>query len=369
MKKILLFIKEDIVLSISALCAFLTILIVPFDQAYLGYVDFRVLSLLFCFMVLVAGLKSCHIFSVIGQNLLKKSASLPFLAAVLVGLPFFSSMMITNDVALLTFVPFAIAVLDMAGQKKYTAIIVVWQTIAANLGSMTTPFGNPQNIYLFSKYGFSLWEFFKILFPYSLLSLVLLFLCTKTLPKDKIQVHFTDEEQIEEPKNLVLFFALFLLCILCVIRIVPYPLMLLVVVIAVYWKKKSLFRQVDYRLLITFVCFFLFSGNVSRMGSVQELFSHWVTRYPILCGTLLSQVISNVPAAVLLSSFTNSGTGLLIGCNVGGLGTPVASLASLISWKLFQKSEGTKDQSYMKKFTIWNILFLIVLLGFTLFFI
>lgn len=355
------FVKKEAVLCIALLCALVSMLLVPPDGGYADYVDYRVLALLFCLMLVVAGLQDCGLFDLLARRLLSGEKRFRFLALALVLLPFFSSMLITNDVALLTFVPFAVLVLELTGRQAQLPYIVTLQTVAANLGSMAMPVGNPQNLFLCSKFGIPMGAFFAAVLPLTAVSLVGLVLAAGTTSGDIIRVEFKDAGGIGKPGQLKLMLLLFILCLLSVFHVLPWPALLAVVIVAAAVFARHLFPRVDYALLFTFVCFFVFSGNLGRIGAVRTFLTGLMNWNTVVTSALASQVISNVPAAVLLSTFTEDWKGLLVGTNVGGLGTLIASLASLISFKLYIRTEGAKPLRYLGLFTLANVIGLAVL--------
>ena len=355
------FVKKEAVLCIALLCALVSMLLVPPDGGYADYVDYRVLALLFCLMLVVAGLQDCGLFDLLARRLLSGEKRFRFLALALVLLPFFSSMLITNDVALLTFVPFAVLVLELTGRQAQLPYIVTLQTVAANLGSMAMPVGNPQNLFLCSKFGIPMGAFFAAVLPLTAVSLVGLVLAAGTTSGDIIRVEFKDAGGIGKPGQLKLMLLLFILCLLSVFHVLPWPALLAVVIVAAAVFARHLFPRVDYALLFTFVCFFVFSGNLGRIGAVRTFLTGLMDWNTVVTSALASQVISNVPAAVLLSTFTEDWKGLLVGTNVGGLGTLIASLASLISFKLYIRTEGAKPLRYLGLFTLANVIGLVVL--------
>lgn len=366
-RKLIHFFRSETVLTVSALAALLSAVFVPPDMQYGSYFDLRVLSLLFCLMAVVAGITKVGAFEVISQQLMERSKNIKMLSIILVLLCFFSAMFITNDVALLTFVPLTIAVLGIT--REMTLIfVVVLQTVAANLGSMLTPVGNPQNLYLYSYYDMNTLSFLRTTFPLWLLGLVLIIFATLLLIRGgEIQIAFQQKVAITDRRQLLLYLVLFLLCLLTVAGVVPYYVTLGVVVLALLFVDRTLFGHVDYSLLITFICFFIFVGNLSRMDAVRSLVFGLIEGREMLSAIVLSQAISNVPAAVMLSSFTTQGTMLVVGSNIGGLGTLVASLASLISYKLYARSEHAKTGRYMLVFTAINAAFLVMLCLFAIF--
>ena len=354
------FVRREPVLLIAALAAAVSCFFVPPDARYLAYIDFRTLALLYCLMTVVAGLRKAGLFAHLAHTLCLKVGSVRAMGALLVGLCFFSSLLITNDVALLTFVPFAVVVLGMAERRDALIRIVVLQTVAANLGSMLTPMGNPQNLYLYSYYDLSPAAFFSATFPIWALSLLLLGLCCFSLPGEKIEV-FLGEEPGLDGCGAALHGALFALCLLVVLRVISWPLMLAGVVAVLLVFDRKLLLKADFMLLLTFVAFFVFAGNLARVGAVDALLRRLLDGQEYWTSLLFSQVISNVPAALLLSGFTDQARELLLGVNIGGLGTPIASLASLIAMKLYSHSEHAHSGRFLLEFSAVNLILLILL--------
>lgn len=355
------FFKKEAVFCIAALLAAGSSFIVPPNADYISYLDYRVLALLFCLMLVVAGLQGIGLFSYLGVRLLGGIKTTRQLCLLLISLCFFSAMFITNDVALITFVPFAIMILTMAGEECLFIPVIVLQTIAANLGSMLTPIGNPQNLYLYSAFALSIGTFLWYMLPLTLLSFALLLVCVRLLKNRPLSVAELPSAPVPQKKALCFYLILFLLCLACVIRLLPWQAMLAILVCALLLKDRKLFGQVDYFLLLTFVCFFVFIGNMERIPAVSSLLRSFIEGREFLLGILFSQCISNVPAAILLSGFTDTVRPLLYGVNVGGLGTLIASLASVISFRCYTGSKGAHAGAYLKTFTIYNVVFLAVL--------
>lgn len=374
-RKIVNFAKKETVLFAAVLLAFGSMVCVPPDLQYISYIDYRVLALLFCLMTVMEGFKSTGFFAAVAGKLLEKVKTFRQLYLVLVFLCFFTSMWITNDVALLTFVPFTVLVLRMTGLEQEMIPVIVLQTIAANLGSMTTPVGNPQNLYLYSISGMGIGAFLQIMGPLTLISAGLIFLICLIHKDFPIRQGMLGKEIVGVRKageNQVLA-VLFFISLLSVFRILSWQLLLLIVLascigIKAFCKEKYLPLEADFGLLLTFVAFFIFIGNMGRICAVREVLSQVLNGRELLISFLCSQMISNVPAAILLSGFTQEYRGLLQGVNIGGLGTLIASLASLISYKFFAaESEqtpaaGTRGR-YMLTFTIWNVGIALVLLA------
>lgn len=375
--------QKETVCCIAFLLAVISMFFVSPSKNYISYIDFRVLALLFCLMAVVRGFSSIGVFTRLGTMLLTHVHSLRMLSALFIFLCFFFSMLITNDVALITFVPFTILVLSMAEQKKFLIPVIVLETIAANLGSMLTPLGNPQNLYLYTISGLSIGAFVRIMLPYSFVSAILLLIFILFLPKDTVSTATAANtanstntattsntsnvicEAVKARKNSRILFAfyliLFLLCLLTVLHILPYQILFFLVLTGFLLLDYRVLKDVDYFLLLTFLCFFIFIGNMKQISLVHELISKLLVHHEVLMGIGASQIISNVPAAILLSGFTDDYSALLIGVNLGGLGTLIASLASLISFKFYTNSEGSDTKRFLGIFTLYNVIFLGVL--------
>lgn len=368
MPKIIEFIKKETVLIIAAILAAVSAYWVPPSRAYFSYIDWRVLGILLSLMIVMAGFQKNGLFDTIGRKLLERTKNTAQLVGVLVFLCFFSSMLITNDVALLTFVPFAVLTLQKCRQERLMVLVLILQTIAANLGSMLTPIGNPQNLYLYHLADMEMGEFFLLMLPYTVISGVLLLIVIFVLSarKQKISVdRWLVPEKSDEGakrKKEMAYLVLFILSILVVMRLLPYYLVLAAVLVTVFIMDREVLIKVDYCLLLTFVGFFVFTGNMGRLPAVRDTLQGIVAGRELVVGILTSQVISNVPAALLLSGFTEDYRTLLLGVNIGGLGTLIASMASLISYKIYAQHYNRTKGIYFLWFTVANLLFLAVLL-------
>lgn len=365
MKAIKILLKNETVFCVSLVLAVLSALIVHPDAGYAAYPDYRTIALLFCLMIIVAGAQSLGIFAMLGHFLLKGAGSVKKLSAIMVLLCFFSSMVITNDVALITFVPFTLMIFQMGGRIDRVLKLVVLETIAANLGSMATPIGNPQNLYLYSISGFSVPQFAWAVLPYVGIALVMLMAAVMAGRDEPLMNVEIREKTKRNGKKFwgkaAVFLVLLFLCLLVVFRILPYQPVLICVMVTVLLVDRKLYLSVDYFLLLTFLCFFVFIGNMKRIPEINEWLVTVVNGRELIAGILTSQVISNVPAAILLSGFSSDLSALLTGVNLGGLGTLIASLASLISFKFFARVYPNEKGKFLKVFTVWNVLFLIVL--------
>lgn len=363
MKKLLAFLKKETVLTAAWVLALGSMVLVPPDGGYRDYIDFDTLMLLFSLMAVMAGLQGLGLFRRLGEGLLARTATTRQLEGALIFLPFFTSMAVTNDVSLITFVPFALEVLTLAGREERLIPVVVMQTIAANLGSMTTPIGNPQNLYLYSHYVLGLGVFFRTMLPLTLTSALLLALFLLLTRSRPLSIPTFQSTSGGSDRRLWLYLALFVLCLGAVAKQVPVWAAFLVVLAALLLMDRPVLGKVDYSLLLTFVGFFLFVGNLGRLEVFRDLIQRLLTGHEVLCAVLASQVLSNVPAALLLSGFTENGTALLVGTNLGGLGTLIASMASLISYKQIARNHPQLRSRYLGWFTLTNVAFLLVLLG------
>lgn len=373
MKRMLTFFKKETVLCVSLILAVVSMFIVPPDKNYWGYIDFRTLAILFCLMSVMAGFQKVGVFGWIAKKLLSHVRSGCGLILTLVLLCFFSSMFITNDVALITFVPLTFIILGMLGdsQKDRLALqVVVMQTIAANLGSMLMPVGNPQNLYLYGRAGLSIPEFVILMLPYTLLSLALLAAwsliqgraCPQNLKPGETSVQDGFPHGKETVRPLIVYLMLFLLCLLAVGRILPWQAAFFAVLILVFVTDRQVFAKVDYSLLLTFAGFFVFVGNVGRIPAFRDFLQDMIAGREVYTAIIVSQIISNVPAALLLSGFTENFEGLIVGTNLGGLGTLIASMASLISYKYVAKETNGCKSKYIVLFTVGNLFFLAALI-------
>ncbi|MBR0155350.1 MAG: hypothetical protein IJM22_04670 [Treponema sp.] len=381
MNKIIAFVRKEIVCVISFALAVLSCFFVNPSAEYLKYINVNVLFLLFSFMAVVAGLRFCGVFDTCARALCRLTSTVRSLGIALVFMCFVFSMFITNDVALLTFVPFTILLLVKCSQKKHIVYTVVLETVAANLGSMVTPMGNPQNLFLFSLMNAGVAEFCLILLPYSIVSAVCLLGACFVLPSKPLFENNKERSDFFEAKDFVnaksstkgipvtkfrtvVYIALFVLCILCVFDFISSLVLACIIAVVILIVQREILLKVDYILLLTFVCFFIFSGNIQNIPFIKAMLEKAVAGHEFLCGILASQVISNVPATLLLSPFALDLKELLIAVDLGGLGTLVASLASLISYKLYANTEGAQGGKFIKIFTLVNVIFIIVLVAF-----
>ncbi len=354
------FIRHNAVLCIAAVLAVITCFIVPPDKEYIGYFDFKTLTCLFCTLAVVCALKNIRFFTILARTIVRKSGTLRTAVTTLIFITFFGSMLIANDMALLTFLPLGYYVLNAAKKEEYMAYTFILQNIAANLGGMLTPFGNPQNLYLYTKFNIPTHEFVQIMFVPFIASTAMILICCMLVSKEKIVL--ADENNEQFPKLRASFYIiLFALSIIIVFRVIPYWIGLIIIFVSLLIADRKAIARVDYSLLGTFACMFVFAGNMSRIDFIRDSLSKLLELNTLIFSTLSCQVISNVPSAVLLSQFTNNYYDLLRGVNIGGTGTLIASLASLITFREYTSRNPGKTASYVAKFSLINFIFLIVL--------
>ena len=354
------FVKKNAVVCIAFAAALLTSFLVPPDGEYMGYFDFKTLTCLFCVLAVVCALKNIQFFYILAQQIVRcfKNARMSVLA--LVYITFIGSMLIANDMALLTFLPLGYLVLSSTGKQKYMAFTFIMQNIAANLGGMLTPFGNPQNLYLYTKFEIPTLEFVQImLLPFAIAVLLITLCCLIFVKPEPLEV------QAKRPSlpigRTVLYLLLFALSIAIVFRGIPYGIGLVVIPAVLIFVDRKALKMVDYPLLLTFVFFFVFSGNMARIDVVRQLFSWLLGKSTLLMSVLSCQVISNVPTAILLAQFTDNYRELLLGVNIGGVGTLISSLASLITFREYTSHNPGKTGYYIRYFSLFNFAFLLIL--------
>ena len=359
--KIISFVKSEIILCIATVLAIITIFFVPIDKEYLSYFDVNTLICLFCMLAVVAGLKSTNAFELISRKMISLFHNRRTMICVLVFGTFFFDMIVANDMSLITFLPLTYLVLHSTKNDKYLAFTFIMQTIAANMGGMITPYGNPQNLYLYSYYNIPTGEFFRILLLQSITVAVLLLICCLFIDKKPLKIR-KKSKIILSKKRFAIYVVLFIMVILTIFRLIPYIITLITVIIAILIFDPKRFKQVDYALIATFCVFFVFSGNIARIPIIKEAISKIVVENTLLAGIVSCQFISNVPTAIFLSKFTSNYRDLLISVNIGSLGILISSLASLITLKEFLKHQPKEFRIYILMYTAFNTLFLITLL-------
>ena len=356
------FVKKNVVLCVAIVAATVTSCIVPPDKTYFSYFDWKTLTCLFCVLAVVCAFKNIDFFFVLAKQIVRAFKNTRACVLALAYVTFIGSMLIANDMALLTFLPLGYFVLSSTGKKKYMAFTFIMQNIAANLGGMLTPFGNPQNLYLYTKFNIHTGEFMTVMLPPFLLSVALITLCCFLfVKKEPLEIA---EEKIRLPKwRTIVYGILFALSIVIVFRVIPFWIGLIVIPVALLFLDRKALKDVDYGLLFTFVAFFIFAGNMSRIPLVKKLLGSLMTKQPLLVSVLSCQVISNVPSAILLSQFTGDYAPLLLGVNIGGVGTLISSLASLITFREYASHDRAGVKKYILLFSAFNFGFLFLLTG------
>ena len=362
--KLLKFIRSEIVLFISAVLAVVSVFIIPPDREYAGYINYKTICILFALMAVMEGFKKTGVFSTVSGILLERAKGIRTVVLILVYLCFFLSMFITNDVSLITFVPLSIAVLSMAGEsvkKRLLVPVIVIQTVAANLGSMLFPMGNPQNLYLYGISGMKLWKFILLLLPYTSIAFAVITLWSVFICKNiSSEIKIPQTERNLSLRQINIYSGLFVICVLSVAGIVHYIAAMVFVVAVIFICDRKIFRTLDYSLLLTFIFLFVFIGNMGRVDAVDSFLKGITNGNEFIVSVLASQIISNVPCAILLSGFTDNYQALIAGTNIGGLGTLIASMASLISFKNAAKECPEMKGRYFVYFTVSNILLLLL---------
>lgn len=358
---IISFVKKEVVLSIAFVAMIITCFFVPPDREYLDYFEYKTLIALFCMLAVVAGLKNTNVFELISRKLIGLFRTRRAVIFALVFGTFFFDMIVANDMSLITFLPLTYIVLHSTNNDKHLAITFILQTVAANMGGMITPHGNPQNLYLYEYYHIPTLEFFGVLLPQSLCVVALLFIACLLIKNEKLTIKNDDKIEIKK-KELSVYAVLFVLVILSIFRVIPHIITLVAVVLTVLWVDRARFKNVDYALLATFCVFFIFSGNMARIDAIKAFIAGIVENNTLLAGIISCQFISNVPTAIFLSNFTRNYSDLLVAVNIGSLGIIISSLASLITLKEFLKHQPKNFKRYMGVFTLVNTSFLALLL-------
>ena len=354
------FFKKYTVFCVAALAAVITCFLVPPDKEYLGYFDWKTLACLFLTLAVVCALRNIKFFTIVARRLVTISGNLRGLFFMLISITFIGSMVIANDMALITFLPLGYFAITVTGKEKYIPYLFVLQNISANLGGMLTPFGNPQNLYLYSYFNIPTGEFCEIMLPPFLLAVALLSVCCLLVKPEKLVINEDFPEKLDIKKT-ILYMVLFALSLLIVFRLIPFWVGMIIVPLVLFFVDKESLLMVDYALLGTFFFFFIFAGNLSRIEEVNLLISSLLQKNTLIVSVLSCQGISNVPSAILLSKFTSDYKALLLGVNIGSAGTLISSLASLITFNEFRILYPGHTKKYFWLFTLINIIFLAVM--------
>lgn len=353
------FFKRNIIFIVAVAVAILSMIIIPPDKEYLNYIDYKTISCLFITLAVVCALKNIDFFYILAVKIVSHFKTTRRCVIALVSVTFFGSMIIANDMALITFLPLGYYLLTVTGKQQLMAYVFILQNIAANLGGMLMPFGNPQSLYIYTKYNISVPEFIDIMiFPF-IISMLGIMICCIFISDDPVSIDEHDKEL--NYRKVVLYLTLFAIAILIVFRIVPYICGIIIIPVVLFLVDRKALAAVDYPLLLTFVAFFILSSNLSRMDSIREFFSGLLNYDVLLTSVCSCQLISNVPTAILFSQFTDNYRELLLGVNIGGVGTLVASLASLITFREYIKHNPNEKMKYIAQFSILNFAFLTIL--------
>lgn len=349
--------REDTILIIAFVLAFITSFIhVP----KLYYIDFKVLIALFNLMIVVEAFKKLKLLEMISVKILDKFDNERKVALVMIVITFLFSMLVTNDVALITFVPLTLIISKKAGINP--TIIIILQTLAANIGSSLTPMGNPQNLYLYYRYNIGLNEFIKIMLPFAAAGFIFLIIILKYLVNSRNIKFDMEKIEVTDKKKAAIFITLFVVVVLSIFNVINYYIAFLATIITSFILDKKLFKNVDYQLLLTFVFFFIFIGNLTHFEAIKDIFAQilYRDRATFIYAIVLSQFLSNVPCSILLSGFTENYRELLLGVNIGGMGTLIASLASVISYKFYINEYKEYKRKYLLEFSLYNFAALII---------
>lgn len=360
------FVKKEFVVIVSGIAMLVSCAFVPVSD-YTKMIDTDVIGILFSLMLVIAGFKANNLIIMASGWLVRKTRVNDTRKALLIMslLTFFFSMLVTNDAALIALVP--ITVIFFAEYESELIYAVAVQTIAANLGSMATPFGNPQNLFLYSKYNLSAWKFFSAVLPGAFAGLAIVLLLCVFIKDRPLDVDEDDGVQLLNKPYLVLYGILFILCLLAVFNVLNVITVFASACAVIVITEPKRFTEVDFGLLLTFIFFFIFVGNIKQIPQVSTFFSEFMNGREFAASVLTSQVISNVPAAMMLSGFTDNWKAVLLGTDVGGLGTPIASLASLISLRIYGSCENARHFKYLGVFLLINFAALAALYAFVYF--
>lgn len=346
------FCKHEIVLIVSIVLAIVSSFI---NGPNFGSISYKDLMLLFDLMIVVTAFKEFKVLDYIGTKLLHKDKSSKRIYLIMVMLTFFSSMLITDDVALITFVPLTLV---LAKKANFNPVkLVVFQTMAAVLGCALTPMGSSQNLYIFTHFDLTSAQFFAVTLPMAVVAFIFLLILVLVQKNKKLEVSI-EEIHIKNKKLTILYFVLFLVVLASVFKVLNYQYAFIIILVVTFFVNKKLFKRVDYSLIITFTGFFIFIGNVSAIPAVKTLVSSLLTDpiHTYFISLILSQFISNVPATLLLSPFTHDFRSIVLGVNAGGLFSLIGSMASIISYKFVISGTKTSPITYIKKFAFYSLI-------------
>lgn len=362
MERIKKFIKKQTVFVVALICAIISCFIIPVDKHYIGYFDKNTLMCLFSMMAVICAIQSTNVLQFVSTYMIGKLKNTRMLCTGLVFLTFIASIFIANDMALLTFLPLTVTILKSTKQESKAIYIFLLQNIGANLGGMLTPFGNPQNIYLYNYYNISNKDFFAVMLPVFIASIIVLYIATLLIKKEPLKIYYDCDSKIDKPR-LAIYSVLFVIAVLMVLKVIPYTTVTLIVMFTLLIMNRQALKNVDYVLLLTFCAFFVLTGNLSRIEVVTTVLSKVVVGREFWISLLLTQIICNVPTAILVSGFTTNFAPILIAVNIGALGTLISSLASLITFNIYNNNFGGSKLKYILCLTGINLIFLMLITG------
>lgn len=354
-------------LVISALAALVTMFFVPPSAEYLSYFNWHTLACLFSILAVIAAIDSSGLLEYVAHSLVEHVNSTRALVIALVLVTLCCSMVLSNDMTLVTVLPLAVVLLKSVNREAEIPFAFIVITLTANLGGMLLPFGNPHNLYLYSVFGVDFGDFVATMAPPLILSVALILV--RCCFVKKAEFHYKKPESIRLSKpRVAIYTVLFALCIAMTVDAVPYLMGMVAIVVVLAITDRRVFAKTDYALVLTFVCFFIFSGNIAQIPAISQLFSDVLATCGAFVTSLISsQVISNVPSAILISHFSNDWAGIALGTNVGAVGTPISSLATLITLRQYQKSGLGNNGKFIARFEVYNFAFLIIVSLFEIF--
>lgn len=350
MQKVFDFLKTNVIFVVAIIAAVVSCFFVPIDKEYLNYFDLDTLACITLLLLIITGLSNIQFFQIIAKWLVKKFKNTRSIIMCLIFITYVSALVNANDMSLLTFLPLAYVVLKYTNNLRYVAFTFIMQNIASNLGGMITPIGNPQNLYIFSYYNMNILEFFKIMAIPTAIALVLIIIVCFFVKKEPLEYH-SDEVTKFSTHKAIIYGLLFLLTILVVLGVIPWWITTIIVVITMLICDWKTFLKIDYTIPLTFVAFFIFSGNLARIPAVINLIGTFISDHTFITAYISCQFISNVPTAVLLSKFTGNYAHLLVSVNVASLGIIFSSLSGIISLKEYIKV--AKKEKFDKKRGAW----------------
>jgi len=361
------FARRQSLLLVSAILALISLFFVPFETV-LEYDYTRILRticMLLLFLLIVAGLKECKALDVLAERCMSRMGTARAMCLLFIALPFFSAMLFSNDVSLVTFVPMAIAILDRAGLRKLIIRVIILQTMAANIGSSLTPFGNPHNLYIYNlmdHYGFDIVDYELALIPIVAVGALTILALAMLVRNTPLETRVANKDRIENPRNVYVLIGLFALAVVSVAGLIPLYIALIAVIAAIALLMPSIFRKVDYGILLVFLFLFIFANGITEMTWIHQGISAMMAWDPMLTTVFVSQFTSNISSCILLQPFTSDWAAVLVGADIGGFGTPIASMASIIALRFYLMEEGSSVKAYMKVFVLFNLIMLAVLI-------